>query len=88
VLESLEYPSGWSLALIGNAWAYNCPGAVRPITNLALAWITLRRYADGESAARRAIAADPGCPPARRALSLARSHRLLVPSETANDNTN
>ena len=29
------------------------PGAVRPIANLALAWIALRRYADAESAARR-----------------------------------
>jgi tetratricopeptide (TPR) repeat protein len=64
------------------------PVAVRPITNLALAWITLRRYADAESAARRAIAADPGFPPARCALSLARWHRLLVPSGTANDKTN
>jgi len=47
------------------------PGAVRPIANLALAWIALHRYADAESAARRAIAADAGFPPARRALSLA-----------------
>jgi hypothetical protein len=31
----------------------------------------LRRYADAESAARRAIAADPAFPPARRALDLA-----------------
>jgi Flp pilus assembly protein TadD len=30
------------------------PGAVRPIANLALASIALRRYADAESAARRA----------------------------------
>jgi Flp pilus assembly protein TadD len=64
------------------------PGAVRPITNLALAWITLRRYADAESAARRAIAADPSFPTARRALSLARWHRLVVPSRTASDKTN
>lgn len=47
------------------------PGAVRPAANLALAWIALGRYADAESAARRAIAADPGFPPARRALRLA-----------------
>jgi hypothetical protein len=45
--------------------------AVRPIANLALAWVLLRRYADAESAARRAIAADPAFPPARRALDLA-----------------
>ena len=50
------------------------PGAVLPIANLALAWIALRRYADAESAARRAIADDPGFPPARRALSLALRH--------------
>lgn len=47
------------------------PRAVRPITNLALAWIDLHRYADAESAARRAIAADPGFTPVRRALTLA-----------------
>ena len=47
------------------------PGAVRPMANLALAWIAMRRYADAESAARRAIVADAGFPPARRALSLA-----------------
>jgi Flp pilus assembly protein TadD len=47
------------------------PRAVQPITNLALAWIGLHRYADAESAARRAIAADPGFTPARRALTLA-----------------
>ena len=28
------------------------PSAVRPIANLALAWIALRRYGDAESAAR------------------------------------
>lgn len=47
------------------------PGAVRPNANLALASIALRRYGDAESAARRAIAADPAFPPARRALALA-----------------
>jgi Flp pilus assembly protein TadD len=47
------------------------PSAVRPIANLALAWIGLRRYADAESAARRAILADPGFLAARRALNMA-----------------
>ncbi len=47
------------------------PGAARPNTNLALAWIAMGRYAEAKHAARLALASDPTFAPAKRALTMA-----------------
>jgi hypothetical protein len=46
------------------------PGAAGPVSNLALAWLALRRYGDAEFAAQRALALDPGFRSVQRVLSL------------------
>jgi tetratricopeptide (TPR) repeat protein len=46
------------------------PGDAGPVSNLALAWLALRRYSNAEFAAQRALALDPGFGPAQRVLSL------------------
>jgi len=54
--------------------------AVRPISNLAVAWLGLGRFRDAEFAARRAVILDPGADFAQRALHLALA-RVIVTAD-------
>jgi tetratricopeptide (TPR) repeat protein len=57
------------------------PGAAGPVSNLALAWLALRRYHDAEFAARRALALDPDFRSAQRVLSLVLARVAILPDQ-------
>ncbi len=56
------------------------PGDPGPVSNLALAWLALRRYSDAEFAAQRALALDPGFRSAQRVLSLVLARVAILAS--------
>jgi tetratricopeptide (TPR) repeat protein len=58
------------------------PGAAGPVSNLALAWLALRRYNDAEFAAKRALALDPGFRSAQQVLRLVLARVAIIPNPT------